>query len=104
MASSEEEDEFLDEPIPFALTPAQAITGLIDYRTSQGSKLYNGATSKLSEELFDCTSDKLFPFLKTLANRAMECGCSGDKGVLSLESEECPEDRMKYDGLIESYG
>jgi hypothetical protein len=59
------------DAIPFAVSPANAIQGAIDYRTSQGAKLYSKATSALDyDEPFDCTADSLFAFVKTLGNRS----------------------------------
>ena len=44
-------------PIVFALTPAVAVQGIIDYNTTEGRKLYGHATYKLDEELYDCKPD-----------------------------------------------
>jgi hypothetical protein len=52
----------------FALNPAQALDGVIDYTTSEGRKLYNSATLKLDEELFDCNADGLYQFLQSLGH------------------------------------
>ena len=88
--------------VPFALSPAQAIRGLADHRSSQGLKVCEGATAKLSDKLFDCTSDKLFPFLKTLANRAVEHGWEGGTGTLSLEAEDSTPEETRHESLLES--
>ena len=45
--------------VPFALNPAQAITGIIDFTKDLNVKLYRKATSKLSEDLFDCVLEDL---------------------------------------------
>ena len=58
--------------VPFALNPAQAITGIIDFTKDLTVKLYRKATSKLSEYLFDCVPEDLLKFLKTLSDRATE--------------------------------
>jgi hypothetical protein len=58
----------------FALTPASAITGVIDFITSEGRKLYNSATYKLDEDPYDCQPDGLYQFLATLHTRAQEYG------------------------------
>jgi hypothetical protein len=44
----------------FALNPGQALDGIIDYTTTEGRKLYNSATARLDEELFDCNADGLY--------------------------------------------
>jgi hypothetical protein len=38
----------------FTLTPAVAVVGVIDFNTSVGRKLYESATAKIAEELYDC--------------------------------------------------
>ena len=53
--------------VPFALNPDQAITGIIDSTKDSNVKLYMKATSKLSEDLFDCVPEDLLQFLKTLS-------------------------------------
>ena len=56
----------------FALTPAQAYQGIIDYSTTEGRKLYESATRRLypSEEGFDCNPENLHGFLELVANMA----------------------------------
>ena len=41
----------------FALTPAMTHNGLVDCSTAQGRKLYDNATAKLDDELFDCNAE-----------------------------------------------
>ena len=53
----------------FALNPAQAITGIINFTKDSNVKLYRKAMSKLSEDLFDCVPEDLLQFLKTLSDR-----------------------------------
>jgi hypothetical protein len=48
-----------------ALTPAVAIQGVIDLKTTEGRKLYESATHKLDEELYDCKPDGLYQFLQS---------------------------------------
>ena len=58
--------------VPFVLNTAQAITGIIDFTKDSNIKLYRKATSKLSQNLFDCVPEDLLQFLKTLSDRATE--------------------------------
>jgi len=77
MADYDRDDEEIPnaEVIPFAVYPANAIQGVIDYRTSQGAKLYSKATSALDyDEPFDCTADSLFAFVKTLGDQSTAFG------------------------------
>jgi hypothetical protein len=43
-------DGLEDEGIPFALTPAIAIQGILDYRRTSGRKMYSGVIAKVGEE------------------------------------------------------
>jgi hypothetical protein len=54
----------------FALTPAVAVQGIIDYKTTEGRKLYSNATYKLDEGLYNCKPDGLYQFLQSLHNQA----------------------------------
>ena len=60
----------------FALSPGSAITGVIDYSTTEGRKLYAYATSSIAnkEEGFDCTAHELHAFLKEVSRRARQYG------------------------------
>jgi hypothetical protein len=53
----------------FALTPARAVQGLIDYTSRHGQRLYEMATQSL-ETKFDCKPDKLRLFVDTFRKRA----------------------------------
>ena len=66
--------------IRFALSPALAIQGVINYETSEGRKLFSSSTHKLDEELYDCKPDGLYQFLQSLNNRAQEFGWNDDVG------------------------
>ena len=64
----------MSTPAHFYLLPAQAVTGVIDYSTSEGRKYYEHSIAKLNEDLFDCESDDLHIFLDTLQEHAREMG------------------------------
>ena len=59
---------------PFHLSPAMAITGVIDYGTTEGRKHFERSIAPLSAELFDCESDDLHLFIDALITRAREMG------------------------------
>jgi hypothetical protein len=105
-SDDDEEDAAADAVAQFSLTPARAIRGVINYSLSSGIKLYNKATSPLNNDNpFDCTSDKLFPFLKMLADRAKEFGWYDQiTGILSIEAEDSTPAEPKYENLLEQYG
>ena len=54
----------------FALTPAIAYEGIIDYKTTRGHKMYTSATAKLMEDLYDCNAEDLYAFLKDLREKS----------------------------------
>lgn len=56
--------------IPFALAPGMATNQVIDYTTTAGQKVWEKATAKLSEELFDCDSEGLRDFIELVRARA----------------------------------
>jgi hypothetical protein len=70
---TEQDDPAVTE-VAFALTPAFAIAGVIDYSTKQGIQLYKDATAKLTCNQFDCQSVNLKVFLQTLKDRAIAYG------------------------------
>lgn len=56
-----------EDPVPFALVPAQANTDIIDYRKTEGIKLFQSATQGLykeASERFDCDSEELISFIQ----------------------------------------
>ncbi len=72
--------------------------------TAEGRKLYNSATLKLDEELFDCNADGLYQFLQSLGHRASEYGWDDDQeGVISIPENLVDADPDKYSILTE-YG
>lgn len=47
-------------PPPFALTPAIAATGVVDFKSSEGRRLFQTPTHKLEDDPFDCDADGLY--------------------------------------------
>ena len=88
---------------PFSLTPATAVEGIIDYSTSAGRKLYQAATAKVEEDLFDCCADDLYSFLRAVKDRAREFGWDANGiGILSIPDD--PENPTSFKSLIEQHG
>ena len=81
-------------PAPFALTPARAVQGLIDYTTRHGQRLYEMATQPL-ETKFDCKPDKLRLFVDTFRKRANSANW--------LATLQVPINGVNYD-LTDNYG
>ena len=77
-------------PAVFAITPAHAIRGLLDYSKAEHHKVYKSAIRPVSDDPFNCDADGLFQFLREVEDRADEMGWS--TGILNVkvnaESEE----------------
>ena len=58
----------------FAIAPALANEGVLDYTDSGAKKLYNKATAPLSEESYDMSATNLTTFLGDVDTRAVEYG------------------------------
>ncbi len=68
--------------VPFARTPAQATTGIIDYSTRMGERLYQTAVAKVDEERYDGSAEGLFPLLGLIKERARKFGW--DNGIMMI--------------------
>ena len=86
--------------VAFALTPAQAVTGLIDYATSEGQKLYKSATAALTEEGFGLDAADLKVFLETLSDRAFE---HDFKSILDIP-EDASDPSSTLHNLVSHHG
>ena len=87
----------------FSLTPASSIGGIIDYSTTKGRKLYASATSKLEDDLFNCTAEDLYGFLRALKDRAREYGWDEPGvGILSIPND--PYNPTGFRSLIDQHG
>ena len=87
----------------FALTPAMALEGIIDYKTTRGRKMYASATAKLSEDLYDCNAEDLYAFLKALRERAREYGWeTAGVGIMSIPDD--PNNPTGFKSLIDNHG
>jgi hypothetical protein len=97
----------VNPPVPvarFALTPAVAVTGVVDFKTPEGRKLFQTATHKLEDELFDCDADGLYQFLKSLSARAEEFGWSEDTGGFLRIPKNLADLLGDSESLIDNYG
>ena len=69
----------------FALNPAHAMKGVINFTKSDNVKLHKKGTSRLSEDPFYCVPQDLHQFLKTLSDRATEYQWNNDVlGILMI--------------------
>ena len=90
--------------IPFALNPAQAITGIIDFTVDSNVKLHKRATSKLSEDLFDCVPEDLNQFLKTLSDRASKYSWNDNVVGIMMIPEDPSDPNTDYKNLLTNHG
>jgi hypothetical protein len=90
--------------VAFALSPAMAIPGIIDFTSRMGKDVFRFSTEKLDEELCDCHPDGMIQFLQSLSVRAPECGWANEvNGILQIPED--PADALSdNNNLIESCG
>ncbi|KAI2496052.1 hypothetical protein MHU86_18473 [Fragilaria crotonensis] len=90
-----------EPPVIFALAPALAIDGALDYTRSDHAKIYKAGIRQVLDDLFNCEADNLFQFLKDVQDRADEMGWTGGILNITLNADE-PDEREE--NLIENYG
>ena len=73
--------------VPFALTPAQAITDIVDLTKTAGIKLHKAITAPLAT-LFDGSPHKLASFLKDVKQCATDCGWMAPDGLLIINNQD----------------
>jgi hypothetical protein len=82
-------------PAPFALSPALAVTGVIDYTTTAGAKIWKAAIYPLKDE-FDANAANLKTFLDQLNDQSKQFGW---EDILTI-----PVGQNETKNLISSYG
>ena len=82
--------------IHFARTPAQAKTGMLNYATSEGMKIYNAAVAPLSTRYSGNTSD-MHIFLKSVGKRGKLFGW---QNIINVPTAEANRDLTEQYGLI----
>ena len=85
----------------FFLCPAAANTGIIDYSSKEGKKLYSEATAKLCEESLSCDSEEYHDLIQVVTQRAMEW--SWDTGIMSIPTDADNPDSPRV-SLIQEHG
>lgn len=92
-------------PAPaFALMPAAAIQGIIDYTSREGNKLYVAATQPLSkEEGYECEPIGLHGFLQKLHERASMNLWNDPIGILHVP-EDMAQPMINQRYMITEYG
>ena len=54
--------------MPFALNPAAAVEGMIDFDNQPNLKLHIREKTKLKDKLYNCVPHDMFNFLESLNN------------------------------------
>ena len=88
--------------MPFALSPAQAVAGLLDFTTSEHHKIYKAGVRSVTEDPFTCEADRLFQFLSEVQDRAIEMGWMD--GILDIVTSDEGADPEEVENLIYNYG
>ena len=85
-------------PAPiFALSPALAAQGIIDYNSRAGERIYSSATKELDATKYDGEAQGLMAFLELLEERATNFGW--DRSIMMI-----PMDNGQVKNLLTEYG
>ena len=88
--------------IPFALAPALVNNTIMDYSTSEGSKLYKAAITKLSSETqYGCDPTNLKVFLALLKARAQTTGWAA---ILEIPADAGKDPNAHLLNIVDHYG
>ena len=87
----------------FLLSPAEEISGVIDYLSSECCKIYGSATFKLSDELFNCVPEYLTQLRDNFRDRARKFGWENDNGILDILTN-LSDTVSNTEHLISQYG
>jgi hypothetical protein len=84
----------------FALTPALASQGPINYSTADGMKLWRAAVEPLQKDPYAGDPHSLKVFLSNLSDRSMQYGWSD----ILLIPEDIADEHTEYNDLLTNYG
>ena len=94
--------QFIPPFVPFALNPAHAMQGVINFAKSDNVKPHKKCISRLSDDTFDCVPEDLHKFLKTISDRATEYQWNDDiLGILMIPDH--PILPTKYTNLLTNH-
>ena len=85
----------------FALSPANAIVGLLNFAKSEHHNIYKSGIKAVSDTAYDCEADGLFQFLREIKDRSVKMGWM--EGILNIDIAE-DGDEEELSNLIENYG
>ena len=87
---------------PFISTPGGADQVIIDYASKNGLNHCKGETENLEEQLYDCTTETFYQFIKSLNIRARSYGCT-NVGVIFWVKTEYHQTVQAYN-LLDEFG
>ena len=87
----------------FTLTPAESVTGIVDFAKVAGRKLYDRAAKPLDKELYNWEPDSLYQFVESVYERANEIGWQSKNktGIVHIPKEDGEEG---FDDVIKTRG
>jgi hypothetical protein len=88
-------------PAVYALAPAQAVAGNLDYTKEAHAKIYKSGIRPVSETLYDCEPDGLFQFLKEVKDRSDEMGWTAS--ILNITTTD-ENGAQKVEDFMKNYG
>ena len=88
-------------PAVYALAPAQAVAGSLDYTKEAHAKIYKSGIRPVSETLYDCEPDGLFQFLKEVKDRSDEMGWT--TSILNITTTDA-NGAQKVEDFMQNYG
>ena len=91
-------------PPVFALSPAHAVDGFLDFSQSEHHKIYKSGIRAVTptDSPFTCEPTRLFKFLRRVEDRANEMGWMS--GILDIVTSEEGADLEEVENLIWNYG
>jgi hypothetical protein len=84
----------------FALAPAQAVDGTLDYSRAEHHKIYRSEIRAVTDDPFPCDAGRLFQFLREVQDSALEMGWMD--GILNVTTNPGEED-PKEENMLEKY-
>ena len=87
----------------FALAPAQAIEGPLNYTKTEHHKIFRAGIHSVTDagDPFECEADGLFQFLRDVRDRANEMGWM--EGILNVRMNDDDEHPV-HENLLDNYG
>jgi hypothetical protein len=98
--------ELEDPVIPFAITPAQAVKGVLNLTTKAGANIYQEGCKALPSIEFACEEQNLSAFIRLLGYKASSYGWQDVRygGIIDIVLEGTSEEPTKTINLLSRYG